>query len=76
MEALVKHLAQALVDHPEAVEVRIKESDTAVNVTVQVAGEDMGKIIGKQGRIANALRTVLKAVGARMHKKVYVEIVE
>ncbi|MFP5527812.1 KH domain-containing protein [Peptococcus simiae] len=76
MEALVKHLVQALVDQPDQVDVSIEENDTTVQVTVQVASEDMGKIIGKQGRIANALRTVLKAVGARMHKKVYVEIVE
>ncbi|MFM9413125.1 KH domain-containing protein [Peptococcus simiae] len=76
MEALVKHLVQALVDQPDKVDVSIEENDTTVQVTVQVASEDMGKIIGKQGRIANALRTVLKAVGARMHKKVYVEIVE
>lgn len=76
MEALVKYLVQALVDQPDKVDVSIEENDTTVQVTVQVASEDMGKIIGKQGRIANALRTVLKAVGARMHKKVYVEIVE
>lgn len=76
MEALVAHLAQALVDHPESINVSVKESEESISITLKVASEDMGKIIGKHGRIANALRTVLKAAGAREHKKVYVEIVE
>lgn len=76
MEALVAHLAKTLVDHPDQIHVTVKESDESISVTLKVASEDMGKIIGKHGRIANALRTVLKARGAREHKKVYVEIVD
>ncbi len=76
METLVAHLAKSLVDHPDQIQVNVTEKEHSISITLKVASEDMGKIIGKHGRIANALRTVLKAAGARQHKKVYVEIVE
>lgn len=77
MEALIRTMAEALVDDPEQVRVEIEElEDATVQIRLSVAPEDMGRIIGKQGRIANALRTVMKAVGAKADKKVFVEIVE
>lgn len=76
METLVAHLASSLVDHPDQIQINVTEKEQSISITLKVASEDMGKIIGKHGRIANALRTVLKAAGARQHKKVYVEIVE
>lgn len=76
METLVAHLAKSLVDNPDQIQVNVTEKEHSISITLKVASEDMGKIIGKHGRIANALRTVLKAAGARQHKKVYVEIVE
>ncbi|MBC7341753.1 MAG: KH domain-containing protein [Clostridia bacterium] len=76
MQELLKFLASALVDHPEAVEVKEVQGERSVILELRVAPEDMGKVIGKQGRIANALRTVIKAAGARDGKKVVVEIVQ
>lgn len=76
MEAMVSHIAKSLVDNPDKVFVEISENDDLIDVVLKVAPEDMGKIIGKHGKIANALRTVLKAVGARSNKKVFVEIAD
>lgn len=76
MEKLVLHLAKSLVDDPESVSVKINETAESVSVQLYVAPDDMGKIIGKHGRIANAIRVIMKAVGNVQHKKVYVEIVE
>ena len=76
MEKLVRSLVTPLIDHPDEMKIDVETSDNSISVTIHVINEDMGQIIGKHGRIANALRTVLKAVGARNHKKVYVEIVE
>lgn len=76
MKELVEVLAQSLVDHPEAVSVTRREDDYAVIIELRVAPEDMGKVIGKQGRIAKAIRTVVKAAAARGEsKKVIVDIV-
>ena len=71
MENLVLHIAKSLVDDPE-----INETPESVTVQLSVAPDDMGKIIGKHGRIANAIRTIMKAVGNVQHKKVYVDIVD
>lgn len=76
MTELVRHIACALVAHPEAVDVKVDEDERRISVVLKVASDDMGRIIGKHGRIANALRTVLKSYGARRSKKVYVEIID
>jgi len=75
MKELVEILAKALVDQPEKVTVDLVEKEKSVVVELRVAPEDMGKIIGKQGRIARAIRTVVKAAATRHKKKVLVEIV-
>ena len=74
MKELVKEIAMALVDKPEAVVVTEKETEKEIVVTLQVAEEDMGKVIGKQGRIAKAIRTVVKAAASKIDKRVSVEI--
>ena len=76
MEELILHLAKSLVDNPDAVSVKMNETPESISVQLSVAPDDMGKIIGKHGRIANAIRVVMKAAGSVQHKKVYVEIVE
>lgn len=74
MQELVELLAKALVDNPEAVEISTREDEKNVMIELRVAGEDMGKIIGKQGKIARAIRALAKAQGAKTGKKVSVEI--
>ncbi|MCR4420729.1 MAG: KH domain-containing protein [Clostridia bacterium] len=76
MKELVEVLAKALVDNPQAVEVRELEGEKSVVLELKVAPEDMGKVIGKQGRIARAIRTVVKAAAARDGKRVVVEILQ
>ncbi len=76
MENLVLHLAKSLVDDPDSVSVQMNETPDSVSVQLSVAPNDMGKVIGKHGRIANAIRVIMKAAGNVQHKKVYVEIVE
>ena len=74
MKELVEVIAMSLVDHPENVVVTQSEKDGAVVLELKVATDDMGKIIGKQGRIAKAIRTVVKAAASKDDKKVIVEI--
>lgn len=74
MKEIVEVIAKALVDRPEAVEVSEEEQERATLVRLHVAEDDMGKVIGKQGRIAKAMRTVVKAAATRENKKVTVEI--
>ena len=74
MRELVEVLAKALVDHPEEVVVTEKEDGKALVLEVKVAESDMGKVIGKQGRIAKAIRSVVKAAAAKEDKKVIVDI--
>lgn len=76
MKELVEILAKALVDRPDAVQVRQVEGEKSVILELKVAPEDMGKVIGKQGRIAKAIRTVVKAAAARDGKRVVVEILQ
>ncbi|HAF60263.1 MAG: KH domain-containing protein [Bacillota bacterium] len=76
MVELVETIAKSLVDHPEAVEVREVEGRTASVIELRVAPSDMGKVIGKQGRIAKSIRTVVKAAATKANKKVAVEIVQ
>ena len=74
MKEIVEVIAKALVDPPEAVEVSEEEQERATLLRLHVAEDDMGKVIGKQGRIAKAMRTVVKAAATRENKKVTVEI--
>lgn len=75
MKGLVEVIAKALVKNPEQVNVVTTEDNGMTIYELRVAAEDMGKIIGKQGRIAKAIRTVVKAAATRDNKKVTVEIV-
>ena len=75
MKELVEILAKALVEHPDKVNVTMIEKEKSYLIELRVAPEDMGKVIGKQGRIARALRTVVKAAATKYKKKVIVEIV-
>lgn len=74
MKELVEIIAKALVDHPEAVEVNEVEGERSTILELKVAPDDMGKVIGKQGRIAKAIRTVVKAAATKDDKRVVVEI--
>ena len=76
MVELVRYIAKSLVEKPEAVDVREVETDEGVTIELRVDPDDMGKVIGKQGRIAKAIRTVVKAATAKDEKPVFVEIVE
>lgn len=77
MVELVKVLAQALVDNPGAVQVGSREEGNAIIIELRVASEDMGKVIGKQGRIARAIRTVVKAAASQgTGKRVVVDILD
>lgn len=75
MRDLVEYLAKSLVENPDAVSVEVEENDRHTALELRVAPEDMGKVIGKQGRIAKAIRTVVKAVATKEGKKASVEIV-
>ena len=76
MKELVEVIAKSLVDHPDEVVVTEKETDKTLVVELKVASEDMGKVIGKQGRIAKSIRTVVKAAATKDDKKVIVEILQ
>ena len=75
MGELVKYIAMNLVDKPEEVKVEVKEGGNSTIIELTVAPDDMGKVIGKQGRIAKAIRTVVKAASVKENKKYVVEIV-
>lgn len=75
MGELVELLAKTLVDNPGQVSVNVVDRDRSLVLELKVAPEDMGKVIGKQGRIAKAIRTIVKAAAIREGKKVVVEIV-
>lgn len=75
MKQLIEYLVKALVDEPEQVDINEVPGEESTTYEVRVAPDDLGKVIGKQGRIANALRTVAKAAAMKEKKKVYVEIV-
>ncbi len=75
MKELVEVIAKALVEHPDDVIVTEKEEGKHLTVELHVAASDMGKVIGKQGRIAKAIRSVVKAASSKDNRKVDVEIV-
>ena len=76
MGELVKYIAKSLVDFPELVEVNEREERQSIIVELRVAPDDMGKVIGKQGKIAKAIRTVVKAAATKDNKRVIVEIIQ
>ena len=76
MKELVLFLARHLVNDADAVEVKETQGDTASVLELKVAKEDLGRIIGKQGRTAKAIRTMLNAAASRVNRKVVLEIVE
>jgi hypothetical protein len=76
MGELVEYIAKALVDNPDEVSVNEIEGTQSIIIELKVAPDDMGKIIGKQGRIAKAIRTVVKAAAIKENKRVVVEIIQ
>jgi len=74
MKELIEHMAKALVNNPDAVSVTEAAGEEGLELTLKVAPEDMGKVIGKQGRIAKAMRAVLKAAAAKEGQKANLEI--
>jgi uncharacterized protein len=76
MKELVQYVAKSLVSNPDAVEVRETQGETASVLELKVAKEDLGRIIGKQGRTAKSIRTILNAAASRTNRKVVLEIVE
>ena len=76
MKDLIGYIAQALVDHPEQVKISEVEGDQKDVLELKVAKEDIGKVIGKQGRTARAMRTILSAASAKTKKRTVLEIVE
>ncbi len=76
MKELIKYISQALVDFPDKVEVNEIIGEQTSVIELRVAKEDMGKVIGKQGRIAYAIRNILSAASAKIHKRAVLEILE
>lgn len=76
MEELIAYLARSLVDRPDEVSVGREQREDAIVYRLRVAAEDRGKVIGKQGRIARSLRTVVRAGGIRSGQRMLLEIVE
>jgi predicted RNA-binding protein YlqC (UPF0109 family) len=76
MKELVQFLARHLVNHPDMVEVKETQGETASVLELKVAKEDLGRIIGKQGRTAKSIRTILNAAASRTNRKVVLEIIE
>ena len=76
MKELVEVIAKSLVDYPDQVVVTETENEKAIVLELRVAQSDMGKVIGKQGRIATAIRSVVKAAASKEEKKVIVEIMQ
>ncbi|MGI5876060.1 MAG: KH domain-containing protein [Dethiobacteria bacterium] len=76
MKDLLEYIAKELVDYPDQVEVTVVEGERSIILELKVAQEDMGKVIGKQGRIAKAIRTVVNAAAIKENKRVMVEIIE
>ncbi len=73
-EELVSYIAQSLVEDPGQVSVKVNDKDRTVILELKVAPDDMGRVIGKQGRIANAIRTVVKSATSNKRKKYVVDI--
>lgn len=76
MKDLLDTIAKALVDDPTGVNINQVESESSVVLELRVAREDMGKVIGKQGRIAKSIRTIMKAAAVKENKRINVEIID
>jgi len=76
LKELIKHIVHALVDHPEQIAISEIEGKQSTVLEIKVAKEDIGKIIGKQGRTAQAIRTILNAASAKAKKRTIMEILE
>ena len=76
MKELVQEIAKALVDHPEGVQVRAIEGEQCTVLELRVHPEDLGKVIGRQGRTAKSIRTILGAAGMKLRKRFTLEILE
>ena len=76
MKELISYIAKALVDNPDAVEVSEVEGEQTSVIELKVAKEDLGKVIGKQGRTARAMRTILSAASTKVKKRSVLEIIE
>ena len=76
MKEILETLIKSLVEHKDEVTIIEKEEGKTVNLEVKVNSTDMGKVIGKQGRIAKSIRTVMKSIAGREHKKVVVEFID
>jgi uncharacterized protein len=76
MKELIQFIAQHLVNNPDALEVKVTRGETASVFELRVAKEDLGRVIGKQGRTAKSIRSILSSVAARKNRKVTLEIVE
>lgn len=76
MEELIAFIARSLVDQPDEVRVTVSEEDDCITVELTVGPEDLGKVIGKQGRTARAMRSILAAAAAKENKRSRLEIVE
>jgi len=76
MKELVELITKSLVDEPEKIVVDEIERDETTVYELRVAGDDLGKVIGKQGRTARAIRTILSSAGSKLHKRVVFEIIE
>lgn len=76
MKDLIKYIAQALVDHPDCVDVSEVVGEQTSVIELRVSKEDLGKVIGKQGRTAKAMRTILSAASTKLKKRAVLEIIE
>jgi len=76
MRELISYMVKALVDHPDQVDVRELQGEKTTVIELKVAQEDLGKVIGKQGRTARAIRTILNAAGTKSGKRCVLEILE
>ncbi len=76
LKELIYGIATALVDHPELVEVNVVEGEKTTVIELRVAREDLGKVIGREGRTARAIRTILNAVATKLRRRAVLEILE
>jgi len=76
MKDLIEFMAKALVDNPDSVEVREIEGEQSSVIELRVSREDLGKVIGKQGRTARAMRTILSAASTKLRKRAVLDIIE
>jgi uncharacterized protein len=76
LKALIEHMAKALVDKPDAVSVQETDGERTTIIELRVAQDDLGKVIGKQGRTARSMRTILNAAGTKLGKRCVLEILE